>query len=154
LNYIKRIVGIPGDVVQYKDKQLTINNKLIVDKDMGPSEYLEINPMTGELGTVNVNTKQETIDNHTFNTFIDPQRPTLFIQGVKPEVDMANCQYDGNDGFTCKIPEGKYFAMGDNRDNSEDSRYWGFVDDKYIVGKAAFIWMNFKDKSRIGTTIQ
>jgi signal peptidase I len=44
--------------------------------------------------------------------------------------------------------------MGDNRDNSEDSRYWGFVDDQLIVGKAFFIWMNFRDKSRIGKSIQ
>ena len=64
-----------------------------------------------------------------------------------PNKEFCNYSYDK---FTCIVPEGNYFMMGDNRDNSLDSRYWGFVPDKNIVGKAVVVWMNLSNPRRIG----
>ncbi len=78
----------------------------------------------------------------------DEDRPA-FVPGTDPFAFKENCRYSA-EGVVCKVPEGHYFMMGDNRDNSLDSRYWGFVPEKNIVGKAFFVWMNFGNLKRIG----
>jgi signal peptidase I len=147
VNFIKRVIGLPGDVVSYRDKQLTLNGKPVEHVSQGEHQYLEKGLMM-----VQTQQYQESIEGKTFRTLVVPEAPSYMPQAVRQFAGRENCEYVEN-GFTCKVPAGQYFMMGDNRDNSEDSRYWGFVEDRLLVGKAFLVWMNFGDLSRIGSRI-
>jgi signal peptidase I len=83
-----------------------------------------------------------------YRTLNDADRPA-FVPGASDFPFKDQCRYTV-EGVVCKVPDGHYFMMGDNRDNSLDSRYWGFVPESHIVGKAFVVWMNFGDLGRIG----
>ena len=98
---------------------------------------------------VTLDERDEDLSGVTHLMALDHRRPGWVpLQAVMKKEE--GCSYN-NRGFVCTVPAGKYFAMGDNRDNSEDSRYWGFVPDENLVGRAVFIWANFGDMSRIGS---
>ena len=141
LDYIKRVVGVPGDEVAYINKRLTINGQP-VDKKPLP-EFYDSDGMRYS--------KQyaESLNGKNFNTLNDDDRPA-FVPGASDFQFKDQCRYSV-EGVVCKVPAGHYFMMGDNRDNSLDSRYWGFVPEANIVGKAFFVWMNFGDLKRIGS---
>jgi signal peptidase I len=133
-DYIKRVIGLPGDEITYRNKTLFVNGKEIAETPLGaytgPSEPGR--RMDG------AQVKQEN------------------LEGVEHRIMELPQVWVGHEG-TWKVPEGHYFAMGDNRDNSADSRFWGFVPEANLVGKAFLIWMNFDggvDFSRIGTIIK
>jgi signal peptidase I len=140
LDYIKRVVGVPGDTVAYLNKRLTINGK--------PVETNTLPDFFDEDASQYFKQFEETLGEKPHRLLNDARRPA-FVAGVEKFEGMENCNYTV-EGVTCKVPEGHYFMMGDNRDNSLDSRYWGFVPDKNIVGKAFFVWMNFTNLKRIG----
>lgn len=142
IDYIKRVVGVPGDEVAYLNQTLFVNGQKVPVESKG--EFYDEDSMryaqrfTEKLGTV------------SHQILVDPKRASLFrpLEGFDKYKD--NCRYTA-EGVTCKVPAGHYFMVGDNRDNSQDSRYWGFVPDENIVGRAFMVWMNFGNLGRIGS---
>jgi signal peptidase I len=140
LDYIKRVVGVPGDEVAYLNKRLTVNGQPVPTSAV--PEFFDQDAMRY------FKQYEEKLGDKPHRLLIDDDRPA-FIPGVENFAFKDQCRYSV-EGVVCKVPEGNYFMMGDNRDNSLDSRYWGFVPDANIVGKAFFIWMNFGSFGRIG----
>jgi signal peptidase I len=141
VDYIKRVIGLPGDVIEYQDKKLTINGKPVPETPL--PDYLD----EERLGYAKQ--FQEDLDGRKNAILNNPAVPP-FIVGAEDYPFRDNCQYNAR-GVICKVPPGNFFMIGDNRDNSADSRYWGFAPERNIVGRAFFIWMNFSDLRRIGS---
>lgn len=151
LDYIKRVIGVPGDMVEYRDKRLIINGQEVPQRPAGTYGY-----MGNGLNFVTALIRKERLGSEEHIAMVQPEAPSVMPGQVLDNFPYRqNCRYDPEgSGFVCKVPTGYYFMMGDNRDASNDSRYWGFVPEENIVGKAFFIWMNFENFGRIGTTIR
>ena len=144
-DYIKRVIGVPGDKITYENKRLTVNGK--------PVEYTPLDDYLDDQHPVYHKQYVEKLpgkEGGTPHRILNSEgRPTLDLGNVENFPHREACDYS-YDKFTCIVPEGNYLMLGDNRDNSQDSRYWGFVPDKNIVGKAIVVWMNFGQPSRVG----
>ena len=131
INYIKRVVGLPGDTILYKDKKLFVNDQENI-----------LNKI-----------------NHKFNP-IEIADGTVFLEKIDDKEYLILNQTAPSFNFKYTVPPDTYFVLGDNRDNSNDSRYWGPVPKENLVGKAFYIWMFWNLDSyyslfdRVGTKIE
>ncbi|HEX5371433.1 MAG TPA: signal peptidase I [Aquabacterium sp.] len=142
IDYIKRVVGVPGDEVAYINKRLTINGK--------PVETLPLAEFYDEDSMRYAEQYSEKLGKVNHRILNDKERPPYIPEPAIEDFPFRDqCRYSG-EGVVCKVPPGHFFAMGDNRDNSQDSRFWGFVPDENIVGKAFVVWMNFGNLKRVG----
>jgi signal peptidase I len=165
-DFIKRVVGVPGDVVTYnKQKGLTLNGAPVKQADSGTYSWVE---GPGDYRTALE--KTEMSGARTYRIAQMPQSPAYApgalrksvpideyekARNGKPE-DAQRAPYlstpvktclDSDQALICTVPEGHYLVLGDNRDNSDDGRYWGFVPDSHLRGRAFFIWFNWEDIS-------
>jgi len=140
LDYIKRVIGVPGDRIEYRNKRLTVNGTQVPVKQV--DDYLSKERMQFSKRFV------ETLNGAEHEILLDEDAPASMMPG-RSFPFAGNCNYNSS-GLACTVPPGHYFMMGDNRDNSSDSRVWGFVPDENIVGKAFFIWLNLNELGRFG----
>lgn len=117
--FVKRVVGVPGDHVSYINKTLYINGK------KQPQKYL------GEVTRVN-----------DFGQIVTYKKYQENLMGVKHDI-FTRPDVPATNFYNVVVPKGDYFMMGDNRDESDDSRYWGLVPEKNFIGRALFVWMSW-----------
>jgi signal peptidase I len=142
IDFIKRVVGVPGDQITYVNQRLSVNGQPV------PLTALE-DYYDEDRRTYSKQFVEQLDPGVEHRLLVDPTLPSFYLGRARKFPMSENCQYSA-EGVSCTIPPGHYFMMGDNRDNSEDSRFWGFVPDANIVGRAFFIWMNFGSPKRIG----
>jgi signal peptidase I len=118
LDYIKRVIGVPGDVISYHNKKLIINNKLM------PQQFIEYT--VDESSGRTVAKYQENLNGVKHDIYINPKEPAV--------------------DFDITVPKGHYFMLGDNRDDSADSRYWGYLPQENLRGQAFLVWMSWNHK--------
>jgi signal peptidase I len=151
INYIKRLVGLPGDRVRIHSDQLIINNipiPLTSDGRYDDGCYHNMRLSTEQLGAH----RHQTLSCLTPDEIVASTSPTCsrrLERNYECNESSAPGERDRGDTDEVVVPAGQYLMIGDNRDNSADSRYWGFVPEDHLVGKATRIWFNW-DLQRSG----
>lgn len=127
--YVKRVVGVPGDLIEYRDKRVLVNG--VDTRGRRLDDYLEPEQLKY------FQRYRERLGTSEHDILIQPDAPAIVHE---MQTALPGTCISANQTLRCKVPAGAYFVMGDNRDNSRDSRYWGFVQSSAVVGKVIAIF--------------
>ena len=130
INYVKRVIGLPGETVEFRDNQVFINGQLL-------PEHRVIGDADDNISALDVSEFEERREGENYNAYYSKDT----MDAVKAGQKLSRRGYEfGVAGKPMKVPDNQFFVMGDSRDNSEDSRYWGFVPRELIIGRAMFVY--------------
>ena len=138
-NYVKRVIGVPGDHIRIEGRNVIVNGKPLQEHRI---EATDTNPNKAPL---TVETDPPLKPGETYNVYYHPGSGD-----DQSSEDYAAFKHEGN-GKELVVPENKYFVMGDNRENSEDSRFWGFVPREYVIGRAMFVYWSYDESAPSST---
>ena len=130
INYVKRVIGLPGETVEFKDNQVLINGQPL-------PEHRIIGDSDDSISALETKEFEQRRDGENWNVYYESETMDVVRAGQKV---MRRGYEFGVAGKPMNVPENSFFVMGDSRDNSEDSRYWGFVPRGLIIGRAMFVY--------------
>ena len=131
-NYVKRVIGLPGDRIRMDGRNVMVNGKPLPEHQLDAIDNNDRAPL--DIKTTTLRKAGEAYDVYYNPDFVEEDYP------------IFRKDYEG-DGRELVIPAGKYFVMGDNRNNSEDSRYWGFVPRDLVIGRAMFVYWSYDESA-------
>ncbi len=140
IDYIKRVVGVPGDTIAYRNNRLYIKPACAEGEDCGGLHAVDLDFVARGEFTIQGPLPYQTIELEEFTESFNEREyqilrlPSQWSQNMESLLNRKQWV----------VPEGQYFVLGDNRNNSRDSRFWGFVPEQNLVGKAVAIWMSFE----------
>jgi signal peptidase I len=143
INYVKRVIGLPGETVEFKNDQVFINGQLL-------PEHRIIGDADDNVSALTTREFEERTPDQKWSVYYEPDKLNLALAGRLPQEPGREF---GVPGKITKVPDNQFFVMGDSRDNSEDSRYWGFVPRELIIGRAMFVYWSCDREASGGSAL-
>jgi signal peptidase I len=137
INYVKRVIGLPGDTVEFRNNQVFVNGELLAEHRITADTPRDKNGDYDEQAALQVKSEEPRNDGETYDVYYNEDT----MKAAKSGRMMPREGYEfGVQGKPSVVPANSYFVMGDSRDNSEDSRFWGFVPGELVIGRAMFVY--------------